>query len=111
MQISVRNEDGGMVVTVAGRLDTSTAGELEEWGEETLVPPVRDLVMDCAQMEYISSAGLRVLLNFSKKLVAASRTFSLCNVQEHVAELLEISGFDTFIPIHDSVEKALEKNG
>ncbi len=107
MNITVRNEEKAMVVTVVGRLDSTTSCELEEWADANLAPSKSDLVMDFAQLDYISSAGLRAMLKISKIVTTTSHVFSLCNVPDHIREIFEISGFDTFIPIYKSMADAL----
>jgi anti-anti-sigma factor len=103
MLISSSKKGNLLIVAVEGRIDSVTAPELEEWIAENLAPPSSDVVLDCSHLDYISSAGLRVMLNISKTVTKASYTFSIACVQDHVREVFEISGFDSFIPIHDSV--------
>jgi len=106
MEITVSQQDNMMVVALQGRLDTLGAAELEKWVGEQLSPPNCNVIMDFSAMDYVSSAGLRVMLNVSKLLQKHSLAFSLCMAQDHVVEVLEISGFDSFIPLYDSLEEA-----
>lgn len=103
MLVSASQKENLLVVVVEGRIDSVTSGELEGWVSENISPPKTDVVLDCSTLDYISSAGLRVMLNISKTTKKASHKFSLCSVQDHVREVFEISGFDSFIPIYDSV--------
>ncbi len=108
MFISASHKNDLMIVTVEGRLDSLTSSELETWVDKNLVSPEHDVVMDFSRLDYISSAGLRVMLNISKLINKSSHKFSMCCVQDHVREVFEISGFDSFIPIHTSVGDSIE---
>ena len=107
MDVTVSYEKNTMIVTVVGRIDSTTSSELEAWAREALNPPEYDVVMDFSRLDYISSAGLRTMLNISKSINKYSHTFALCRVQDHIREVFEISGFDSFIPIYRSREESL----
>jgi anti-anti-sigma factor len=105
MYITVSNKNNLMIITVAGRLDLAGSSELENWMNETIDTPKGDMIMDFSHLDYISSAGLRAVLNLSKLMKKHSYTFSICSVQDHIREVFEISGFDTFIPLYESVDE------
>ena len=89
----------GSTVTlkIIGRLDTTTAPQLEE----TVVAAAaeaKDLVLDCAELAYVSSAGLRVILK-AQKLMMRKGTLKLTHVNETVMEVLEITGFCDILTI------------
>ncbi len=105
MDISIASKDNSSVVTITGRLDSITSSGLEEWASEYTTSPEGDIIMDFSQLEYISSAGLRVILNISKVMRKHSYKFSICSAQDHVREVFEISGFDTIIPLYNSIEE------
>ncbi|MBU0944318.1 MAG: STAS domain-containing protein [Proteobacteria bacterium] len=107
MYITVENKDGSMIVSIEGRLDSITSSKLEKWADEAITPPKHNVVMDFSQLEYISSAGMRAILNISKLINKHSYTFSICSAHDHIREIFEISGFDSFIPIYRSVEDSL----
>lgn len=91
MEIISKQNDAELVLTVSGRLDTTTAPELDaKIGE--IGPDVKKLVMDFIKLEYISSAGLRVLLAAQKKMSKQGRMV-LINVNATVKEVFEITGF------------------
>lgn len=91
MKINQNREGDKLVVVVEGRLDTTTAIDFEKAFEETLVG-VSELVLDMNGLEYISSAGLRVLLKLQKRMVYQGK-MTLIGVNENVMEVLEITGF------------------
>ena len=107
MNITVSQQNDVMIVAVQGRLDSAGSRGLEDWSDNNLDPPRCDVIMDFSRLDYISSAGLRTLLNLSKLMKNNSWKFSICSAQAHVKEVLEISGFDTFIPLYRSVDEYL----
>lgn len=94
LKIEKKNEaDPTLVLT--GRLDTVTAPELEK-AVAALLPQVDSLVLDLHSLEYISSAGLRVILKAYKAL-AHRNGLKLTGVQEAVKEVFDITGFSDFL--------------
>lgn len=90
--------DGSAVTMVlAGRLDTSTAPQLEAELKQTL-PGMKKLVLDFNSLEYLSSAGLRVLLS-AQKTMNKQGEMILRNVNETVMEVFEITGFSDILTI------------
>ena len=89
MKIDVTKNNDGMVVALDGRLDTTTAPELEGVLMDNY-EGTGALVIDCEKLAYISSAGLRVLLAAQKKTQGAIK---LTNVCELVMEVFEMTGF------------------
>ena len=84
-----------LTVSINGRLDTTTAVELETFLNENL-SDAKQLTIDCANLSYISSAGLRVLLSMQKKL---GEGLKLIKVQELVMEVFEMTGFCDILTI------------
>ncbi len=85
------------VFTLEGRLDTVTAPDLEAEVNES-ISGLTDLVFDCADLEYISSAGLRVLLS-AQKVMMKQGEMKLINVNEIVMEILDVTGFSDIITV------------
>ena len=90
-------ENGKAVVSPQGRLDTVTAPELESAVKEIL-PEITELTLDFSNLEYISSAGLRVLLSAQKAMNARGK-MTVKNVNETVAEIFEVTGFSDILTI------------
>ena len=89
MKIDYNKNNGDLVVALDGRLDTTTAPELESFLNKQY-DGVNSLTFDLENLAYISSAGLRVLLGVHKKMKGAMK---LINVGELVMEVLEMTGF------------------
>ena len=91
MEIAKKKNADNLEIALTGRLDTITAPQLEKELAASLTG-VKELVMDFAKLEYISSAGLRVLLTAQKQMNAQG-TMKVCNVNAGVMEVFEITGF------------------
>ena len=91
LNIEKKQEGTSLTVVLQGRLDTTTSPELELSLKESL-PGVTELVMDLEGLEYISSAGLRVLLSAQKQMNKQGR-MQLLHVNETVREIFEVTGF------------------
>ena len=89
MKIEINNNNGSLAVSLDGRLDTTTAPELESALADKL-SGASELVFDCKGLVYVSSAGLRVLLSTHKKMKGAMKLVGVC---ELVMEVLEMTGF------------------
>ena len=90
-------EDGKALLTLDGRLDTTTAPALEKELKESL-PGVSELTLDFAALEYISSAGLRVLLA-AQKIMNRQGEMRIANVNEIVHEVFDVTGFSDILTI------------
>ena len=98
MNINKNYNDKELTLTVEGRIDTLTSKELEE--EITAEMGNFDsLILDFADLEYISSAGLRVLISTQKKLKADNIPMIIKNVTDSVNEIFRMSGFDKILKI------------
>lgn len=97
MDINLEHAGTRLIVTVAGRLNTGTAPEFEE----KLIPAlkgVEELIIDFADLDYISSAGLRIVLT-SQKIMNRQGTMVIRNVKPEIYEVFEMTGFVDFLTI------------
>jgi len=93
-----KNKDGEQLkIALTGRLDTTTAPQLEAELKESITG-IKDLTLDFSGLEYISSAGLRVLLA-AQKIMQKQGKMKICNVNETIAEVFEITGFSDVLTI------------
>lgn len=97
MTIEIKKRAKETVIEVTGRLDTITAPVLEKTVGENMTN-IKTLILDLKGLEYISSAGLRVLLGAQKKM-QKSGAMKLRNVCEDVMEVLEMTGFADILTI------------
>ena len=96
MEISVLRKEK-LVFALSGRLDTTTSPELEAKLNSENVS--EDLVLDFKDLEYISSAGLRVLLVLKKKLEALGKSLEIVNINDVVKEVFNVTGFVNILNI------------
>jgi len=93
MQLNERSEQGVTVLEVVGRVDSVTAGELGTRLSELLASRERRLLIDFGGLEYISSAGFRVLFLATKQAGEAGSRLALCGLSGKALELFSIAGF------------------
>ena len=107
MEISDEAVDGVCVVTARGRLDGNASGPFGE-RVQTLIGAERPkLLIDFSGVDFVTSAGLRIVLTLLKKVKASNGVFALCGVQAAVREVLDITGFAGMIDIHPERASAL----
>ena len=97
MTIEIKKTDAKTTIEITGRLDTTTAPALENAINENL-DSIKALILDLKSLEYISSAGLRVLLSAQKKMQQIG-SMKVINVCEEVMEVFEITGFADILTI------------
>ena len=97
MTIEIKKNAEATIIEVAGRLDTLTASSLDKAINED-IGEVKNLVLDLKNLEYISSAGLRVLLGAQKKMQKIG-FMKVTNVCEEVMEVFEMTGFADILVI------------
>ena len=97
LTINKTKTDSALTFTLEGRLDTTTAPELEAAIKES-IEGVTDLTFDFGAMEYISSAGLRVLLA-TQKIMNKQGQMKIVGVNETIMEIFEVTGFSDILTI------------
>ena len=97
MTIEIKKNVNELVLEITGRVDTITAPTLDKTINENLAN-VKSLILDLTGIEYISSAGLRVLLGAQKKMSQIG-SMKIKNVREEVMEVFEMTGFADILNI------------
>ena len=97
MTIEINKNDNETIIKVAGRLDTTTAPALDKAVNEDAAG-CQNLVIDMSGLEYVSSAGLRVLLSAQKKMQQVGK-MTVKNVCEEVMDVFEMTGFADILVI------------
>lgn len=97
LKITKTAEAGKLTAALEGRLDTTTAPQLEAELKDAL-PGVTDLTIDMNQLEYISSAGLRVLLS-AQKTMNKQGEMKITGVSDVIMEIFEVTGFSDILSI------------
>ena len=110
--MSVTREKNGeiLIVSAAGQINSANAAELETCLLEWVQEGEHKWVLDMAGVEYISSAGLRVVLLLAKRLKQKVGHLVLCSLQPHVLEVFDISGFLAILDVADTREAAFGRH-
>jgi len=107
METEISQKDDTTIFTLSGRLDSHSAPQFEKQVQDFLVSPDSNLVLNFNNLDYISSAGLRIILNTAKAYKPTQYKFITCTMQDHVQEVFEISGFDSFITICATLDESM----
>ena len=97
MQIAVNKNGTELTISPSGRVDTTTAPQLEEELSKSL-DGISELAFDFGALDYISSAGLRILLS-TQKIMNKQGSMKIVNVSETIMEIFEVTGFSDILTI------------
>lgn len=109
MDITTRTQNDITIVAFAGNLDSATAPLAQQALDGILASGGRKIVVDFTGLDYISSAGLRVLLGTAKRLGGGAGALRLFGLNETVGEVFQISGFSTILAVFATEAEALER--
>jgi len=107
MDITTRTERDATIVAIAGNLDSNTSPTAQQALDELLAGGAKKMVVDFSALDYISSAGLRVLLGAAKKLSGTGNGLRLFGLNDTVREVFEISGFATILAVYATEAEAV----
>ena len=99
---------GILIAMPVGRIDGSNYLECQNILESGIDPEENAMILDFAQLGYISSAGLRVCLVVAKKFNEPGKAFGICNLSRSIRDIVTVSGFDQIIPLYESQSAAIE---
>lgn len=102
-------KDDILILRLKGRLDAVTSPEAEKKVFDFIDKGNHNILFNLGEVNYISSAGLRMLLSTSKKLNNIPGNLFLCSLQDNVLEILKLSGFDRILEYTETEEDALER--
>jgi len=108
MEISERRTAEIVTLSLSGKLDTTTAKAFEQKILGQIESGDRRFVIDLAQLDYISSAGLRVFVLAAKRLNSANGKIVLCALKDPVREVFDIAGFSSIFSIYGSHDEAIK---
>ena len=108
MQITRSTDRGIDIVSLDGRFDAHCAADVEEQLNQAISQGARKLLIDMDKVEYISSAGLRVLLATAKTLKKESGQIRVCCLKPYVKEVFDIAGFSQLFTVHNTHQEAIE---
>lgn len=108
LTVETESRENAVVVHLRGRLDAAGAVDLEPVLLEAVAPEgVTRVVLECADLKYVSSAGLRVVLKVLRVLQPRGGKLYACAVDESVTEILRISGFTAYMELAPNLDACL----
>ena len=107
MEINIKEVNDVKIVEFTGNLDTNTAPEAEGQINGLLDDGATRILVNFENLNYISSAGLRVLLATAKKMMVSGGTLKICSLNSTVQEVFDISGFSTILSLAANEADAL----
>ena len=109
MEVVEKKQDGICILTLQGRLDANTADEFRAKILQIIDDGTHNIVLDCEGLDYISSAGLRIVLEATKKVKQSQGKIVLCSLQPYIQEIFEVSKFDAFLSLTSGLDDALKE--
>ena len=107
MELSTRKIDDVMIIDFQGSLDTSTSGDVQDEFIKFVEDGETKIILNLKNLEYVSSAGLRVILILSKLLQSHQGELRLCSANKIVDEVLKTSGFNSLLQVLDTEANAI----
>lgn len=107
MNIEINQKDEFLVIRLKGRLDTAQSLMVEKNFLEILDQGHNKIILDCEELDYISSSGLRIFLIVQKRIMGISGTLRICSLQPNINEIFDISGFSMIFSISPDLNAAL----
>lgn len=107
-QVKWSRREGILIAAPIGRIDGNNYIEVQNVLESGIDADENAMILDFAQLGYISSAGLRVCLIVAKKFNPAGKAFGICNLSDSIREIVTVSGFHGIMSIYDSQSAAIE---
>ncbi|MDX2171052.1 MAG: STAS domain-containing protein [Deltaproteobacteria bacterium] len=108
MQIAEERIGNALVLRPSGRLDGTTAADFERAVLARFDPPPGKLLLDLAELEYVSSAGLRAILMAAKRGKGVGCPLAVCRARDHIREVFEVSGFGSVLTLYGTLQQALD---
>jgi len=107
MEISTKEYRRAAIVTVSGRIDTSTSNQFEETINDLIDNNQYNMVMDFSDVDFLSSSGLRILVTTRKKLREMGGDIVLANPSQRATDSIEIAGLDKLFTSYPNREEAI----
>jgi anti-anti-sigma factor len=111
MELETKHLEGILIGRLKGRLDASTSDGIQKSLLKSIDEGQTRLALDLADLEYISSAGLRVLLMTHKKVTQVKGELIIFGLKDYIHEIFEIAGFTSILTLAENQEKALFQLG
>ena len=107
MEIDTKEKNEIRILSVKGSIDADTASEFDQSLEKQISTGRDKIILDLSRLEYISSAGLRVIMKAAKKMEITGGEMAIVGLRGVVQEVFKVSGFYSLFNIYDSEEEAV----
>lgn len=107
MDVKISSTDKIVTISVEGSIDSNTAGDLQAQIMEKVVES-QNVLLDFSKVDFVSSAGLRVLLMIYRQIKSKNGKVVLVGVSEEIYDVMSMTGFVNFFEITDTIENALK---
>ena len=108
MELTHVKEGENLIITIKGHLDAATAPVADNAIKKIMKEDCRRILFNLNDLEYLSSGGLRVILGVAKEIKRKKGKLVLCSLHQFVKEVFEVSGFESLIPIEETVESGIK---
>ena len=108
MEIATKDHDSVKIVYIPGQLDTNTSPDVQNQLDQLINEGAILILINLKDLNYISSAGLRILLATAKQLKNSSGELRICCLNEMAQEVFDISGFNNILNVFNTEEEALK---
>ena len=109
MELNHVKEGENVIITIKGRLDAASSPRAGNSIENIMKTDCNRVLFDFSDLEYLSSGGLRVILGVAKELKRKEGKLVLCCLNHFVKEIFVVSGFESMIPIADTIESGIRQ--
>lgn len=107
MEVLVEEKGEVIVVKIEGRVDAATSPQLEKKLNSIIDSGYFKLILNFADVDYLSSAGMRLMLAITKKLKSLEGKLVACNMNEEIMEIIKMAGFQNVIEIYPTEEESM----
>lgn len=95
----IKKENGKTIIKTGSRIDTNNAGQFEQEIAPALTEPGVDLEMDCQELNYMASSGLRIIQKTMRAVMTKKGQFKMTNVSPEIYKVLAMTGFTKFMKV------------
>lgn len=107
MNVNIKADGNIVIISIEGSIDSKTAGDLQSQIMEK-VSETNNVLLDLTKVDYVSSAGLRVLLMIYRQIKLKNGKVILVGVSEEIRDVMSMTGFINFFEIADNIDNALK---
>ncbi len=107
MEVTFSDKNSVTIISLAGKLDSASAGDVQDQVLEKITEGLK-FVFDMSACTFVSSAGLRTLLIFAKRIKAENAKSAMAAVADEIIDVMEMTGFDNMFDTYTTVDEAVK---